>query len=116
MACYNVAVLKPVCYKFVALTLVGCKVVVLTLVRYKFVVLTPALQWDCEWGYFSEPRAQRPCSVDGCRQTVGHSGYTKDHLPAERENPELDKNEEARVASFAARIAFSSFVMRSVCK
>lgn len=47
-------------------------------------------------------------------QTVEYSGYTFRHLP--ENNPELPKNEVATLASFAARIAFSSRETRSPVK
>ena len=40
------------------------------------------------------------------------SGYTKDHLPKIDDNAPLLNAEEARFASFAARMAFSSLWIR----
>lgn len=41
-----------------------------------------------------------------------HNDYTSDHLPMPSCRPELESREDAKVASFAARIAFSSFAIR----
>ena len=52
-----------------------------------------------------------PYDFSGRSRRVGeYSGYTIYHLP--ENNPELPKNEEAKLASRAARIAFSSLLIR----
>ena len=43
---------------------------------------------------------------------VGYIGYTKNHLP-DFNRPLFESSEDASVASFAARMAFSSFAMRA---
>lgn len=43
----------------------------------------------------------------------GYNVYTFHHLPMLSCRPELDNKEEAKVASLAARIAFSSLPIRS---
>ena len=42
-----------------------------------------------------------------------HNGYTNYHLPGVNCRPALDSRVEANVASLAARMAFSSFEIRS---
>lgn len=42
-----------------------------------------------------------------------YNGYTISHLPKFDRSPEFPRKTDAILASFAARIAFSSFVMRS---
>lgn len=42
-----------------------------------------------------------------------YNGYTISHLPKLDRSPEFPRKTDAILASFAARIAFSSFVMRS---
>lgn len=46
------------------------------------------------------------------RHFWGHSGYTWLHLPVRKDRAPLLKAEDAREASFAARMAFSSFWTR----
>ena len=49
---------------------------------------------------------------DGRNHLLGErTGYTRNHLP--ENSPEVPKNEDASPASFDARIAFSSFAIRS---
>ena len=51
---------------------------------------------------------------DGSSRRVGaYIDYTFRHLPNREVSPPLPRNPEARLASFAARIAFSSFTIRS---
>ena len=49
---------------------------------------------------------------DRIRHLVECSGYTMDHLPKIDDNAPLVNAEEARFASFAARMAFSSLWIR----
>ena len=53
------------------------------------------------------------CFFDKSRRTGEHNDYTKYHLPVRNERPDCPKNEDAILASFAARIAFSNFIIRS---
>ena len=56
--------------------------------------------------------------VSFCRSHLaeGYNGYTCVHLPDVREKPDFPKNADAIFAIFAARIAFSSFEIRSPLK
>ena len=51
-------------------------------------------------------------AVERSRHAGGYSGYTCAHLPVRKDNAPLLKAEDAKFASFAARMAFSSFWMR----
>lgn len=58
--------------------------------------------------------ADPACGFFGMSHRVeGYIVYTCNHLPMLSCRPVLDKKEDANVASFAARIAFSSFPIRS---
>ena len=48
-----------------------------------------------------------------CRRVEEYIGYTWDHLPGWNNEPDLPKKPDAKFASFAARIARSSLVIRS---
>ena len=51
--------------------------------------------------------------ADSCRPAGEYSGYTWFHLPDKNGMPPWPRSEEASLAIFAARIAFSSFPIRS---
>ena len=63
---------------------------------------------------FEVVAADPGCNYGGMtRPAVGYNGYTYFHLPESNEMPEPDSAVDAMPAIFAARIARSSFVIRS---
>lgn len=66
-------------------------------------VFVGSRMWDCRAYGFG----------DKIRPVVGYNGYTQTHLPMLDRNPELPRKTDAILASFAARMAFSSFAIRS---
>ena len=55
-------------------------------------------------------------SADNFRLVEGCIDYTRYHLPGVNGKTILGNNEEARAASFAARMAFSSFAILSLLR